>query len=129
MKHAGQAQRYRQPTLEMEASEEELTAIAQDVATGVVTPAPGCQPMTPGITLTMAGPSKVEASRTPPKAAEKRQLSEEEKSEGERESKKLDASESPRKQAGKRQAEAAEEGDEKKSRAEGGHHHRRRMSE
>ena len=30
MKHAGQAQRYRQPTLEMAASEEELTAIAQE---------------------------------------------------------------------------------------------------
>ena len=65
MKHAGQAQRHRQPTLEMEASEEELTAIAQDVATGVVTPAPGCQPMTPGITLTMGGPSTAAAPRTP----------------------------------------------------------------
>ena len=122
MKHAGQAQRYRQPTLEMEASEEELTAIAQDVATGVVTPAPGCQPMTPGITLTTTGPSTGEAPRTPSKAVEKRQLSEEEKSEGERESKKLDASESPRRQAEKRQAEAAEEGEEKKSRAEGSRH-------
>ena len=108
MKHAGQAQRYRQPTLEMEASEEELTAIAQDVATGVVTPAPGCQPMTPGITLTMAGPSTAEAPRTPTKSAMKRQLSEEEKSEGEQENKKLGASDSPRKQAEKRQGEAAE---------------------
>ena len=41
MKHAGQAERYRQPTIEMEASEEELKEIAQEVATGVVTPVPG----------------------------------------------------------------------------------------
>ena len=84
MKHAGQAQRYRQPTLEMEASEE-LAAIAQDVATGVVTPAPGRQPMTPGITLTSSGPSTTAAPKTPTNAPMKRQLSEEEKSEGERE--------------------------------------------
>ena len=120
MKHAGQAQRYRQPTLEMEASEEELTAIAQDVATGVVTAAPGCQPMTPGITLTMGGPSSAAAPRTPTNAQMKRQLSEEEKSEGERESKKLDASESPRKHAEKRQGEAVEESEEKKGRVERG---------
>ena len=50
----------------------------------------------------------------------KRQLFEEEKSEGERENKKLDVSDSPRKHAEKRQGEAAEENEEKKSRAEGG---------
>ena len=64
--------------------------------------------MTPGITLTMAGPSTAEAPRTPTKSAMKRQLSEEEKSEGEQENKKLGASDSPRKQAEKRQGEAAE---------------------
>ena len=53
--------------------------------------------MTPGITLTMAGPLTAEAPKTPTKAAMKRQLSEEAKSEGERENKKLDASDSPRK--------------------------------
>ena len=46
MKHAGQPQRYRQPTIEMEASEEELKEIAQEV-TGVVTPAPGLQAQPP----------------------------------------------------------------------------------
>ena len=76
--------------------------------------------MTPGITLTMSGPSTGELPETPTKAGTKRQMSEEEKSEGEREAKKLDASQSPRRQAGKRQVEAAEENEEKKSRAEGG---------
>ena len=51
MKHAGQAQKYRQPTLEVEASEEEMKEIANAVASGVVTPAPGLQgqPMTPAM--------------------------------------------------------------------------------
>ena len=120
MKHAGKAQRYRQPTLEMEVNEEEMTAIALDVATGVVTPAPGCQPMTPGITLTVAGPGASEAPRTPTKAAVKRQLTEEEKSEGERENKKVDATDSPRKQAEKRQSGETAESEEKRSRPEGG---------
>ena len=43
------AQRYRQPTLEAEATEEELEAISEAIAAGVVTPAPGPhgQPKTP----------------------------------------------------------------------------------
>ena len=47
MKHAGAAQRYRQPTLEAEASEEELKAVRDAVAA----PAPGlrAQPSTPGL--------------------------------------------------------------------------------
>ena len=77
--------------------------------------------MTPGITLTTTGPATIEAPKTPTKAAMKRQLSEEEKSEGKRENKKLDASDSPRKHAEKRQGEeAAAENEEKKGRVEGG---------
>lgn len=51
MKHGGSAQRYRQPTLETEATEEEMKAITEAVAAGVVTPAPGLkpQPTTPGL--------------------------------------------------------------------------------
>ena len=118
MKHAGKTQRYRQPTLEMEVNEEEMKAIAQDVATGVVTPAPGSQPMTPGITLTMLGPAAKEAPQTPTKPAMKRQLTEEEKSESERESKKVDTSDSPRRNAAKRQGEEGAEGEEKRGRVE-----------
>ena len=121
MKHAGKAQRYRQPTLEMEVNEEEMTAIAQDVATGVVTPAPGCQPMTPGITLTVTGPKPSEAPQTPTKAAVKRPLADEEKSERERETKKLDATESPRRSATKRQGEEVDEEEEKKGRLRSEH--------
>ena len=40
MKHGGQAQKYRQPTLEAEIQPEELDNIAQTVAAGLVTPAP-----------------------------------------------------------------------------------------
>lgn len=39
MRHGGQAQRYRQPTLEAEATEEELKAISEAISAGVVTPA------------------------------------------------------------------------------------------
>ena len=44
MKHGGSAQRYRQPTLENEATEEEMKMITEAVAAGVVTPAPGLKP-------------------------------------------------------------------------------------
>ena len=121
MKHAGKAQRYRQPTLEMEVTEEEMTAIAQDVATGVVTPAPGCQLMTPGITLTVTGPATSEAPQTPTKAAVKRQSTEEEKSEGERENKKVGVTDSPRRTAAKRQGEEVDESEAKKGRVEPEH--------
>ena len=51
MKHAGTAQRYRQPTLEAEAIEKEMKAVRDAVAAGVVTPALGLrvQPTTPGL--------------------------------------------------------------------------------
>ena len=102
----------------MDVSEEELSAIAQDVATGVVTPAPGCQPMTRGITLTMSGPSTAAAPRTPTSVPVKRQLTEEEKSDGERESKRQDATELPRKHAEKRPGQTAQMNEDKKGRVE-----------
>ena len=47
MKHAGQAARYRAPLVETEATEEELRQVADDVATGLVTPVPAGRPSTP----------------------------------------------------------------------------------
>ena len=47
MKHAGHTGRDRQPTLEAEASEEDLKAIADSIARGMVTPMPLAAPMTP----------------------------------------------------------------------------------
>ena len=41
MKHAGQAQKHRMPTLEEEADEKEFRDLAQAVADGFATPAPG----------------------------------------------------------------------------------------
>ena len=90
MKHAGQAQRYRQPTLENEATEEEMKAVTDAVAAGVVTPAPGLrpQPTTPG----MLGQSSTAVPQTPaPLPATPRKRSVEGESE-EPEKKRLDAS-------------------------------------
>lgn len=48
VKHGGQAQKYRQPTLEAEI-QPELETIAQTVAAGLVTPAPGLHGASQGI--------------------------------------------------------------------------------
>ena len=108
----------RQPTIEMEASEEEQKEIAQEVATGVVTPAPGlqAQPTTPGVTLTMSGSAA--APRTPTSGPAKRRLDEEEKTEEEKGGKRQDATESPRKSAEKIISDDAEETQEKRGRRE-----------
>ena len=68
MKHGGSAQRYRQPTLENEATEEEMRMITEAVAAGVVTPAPGLkpQPTTPGF-LTVAAPTTPAIGRETPR--------------------------------------------------------------
>ena len=67
MRHGGQAQRYRQPTLEAESTEEELKAISEAIAAGVVTPAPGLhgQPKTPAIGATGAPTTPGVAPQTP----------------------------------------------------------------
>ena len=99
----------------MEASEEELKEIAQEVATGVVTPAPGLQvqPATPGVTLTMSGSTT--APKTPTAGPTKRRLDEEGKLEEEKDGKRQDTTESPRKAAEKRFREAGEETEEEES--------------
>ena len=117
MKHAGQAQRYRQPTLENEATEEEMKAVTDAVAAGVVTPAPGLrpQPTMPGM------PSQSLATAVPqtpaPLPATPRKRSVEGESEGP-ERKRQDASDSPRKAHDKRESEAIDPGTEKKQKTE-----------
>ena len=116
MKHAGQAQKYRRPTLETDASEEDMRQIATDVAAGVVTPAPGlcAQPATPGIAV--PAPS-TPAFASPRSKGDKRALLEEEKEDG-HEEKKLDQSTSPRRAHEKRVIEISDDEDEKKARVE-----------
>ena len=116
MRHAGQAQKYRMPTLETDATEEDMKQIATDVAAGVVTPAPGlrAQPTTPGIAI--PAPS-TPALMSPRSKGDKRPLLEEEK-EDEHEEKKLDKSTSPRRAHEKRVIEVSDDEDEKKARVE-----------
>ena len=114
MKHAGAAQRYRQPTLEVEATEEELKAVRDAVAAGVVTPAPGlrAQPTTPG--LPSGAPATPAVIPMTPRA--KRSLETDEKSP---EAKRLDDTTSPRRSHEKRTTdEASESGDEKRQKVE-----------
>ena len=101
MKHGGQAQRYRQPTLEMEATEEEMRAVTEAVAAGVVTPAPGskAQPTTPGMPgLATAAPTTPVPTSTTPRT---KRTVEHEEEEGP-EAKKLDKEASPRRAHEKR---------------------------
>ena len=109
MKRGGQVQKYRQPTLEAEIQPEELEDIAQTVAAGLVTPAPGLQgsgqgggeaaPMTPALPIPPAKrPMSVVVD--------------------ERGAKKQDTTESPRKIASKREAEVGVEEAEESSRKE-----------
>ena len=111
MKHGGQAQKYRQPTLEAEIQPEELDDIAQTVAAGLVTPAPGLH-----VGQGQQG-TGVAAPTTPalPNPSTKRQ---QEEIEGERLLKRQDTTESPRKSAEKREAEEAEEEAEKRKKME-----------
>lgn len=105
MRHAGQAQKYRRPTLEMEASEEETKEIANAGATGVVTPAPALQgqPMTPAVVGTAApvtpAPKRDEVQESPKNAQMKRALEEQG---DEHEAKKMDKTSSPRRTQDKR---------------------------
>ena len=121
MRQTGQKQRSRQPTLEEEASEQELKEIANDVADGIVTPTPGVHaaPDTPGLLSTFA-PMTPALPSSPKKPAVKRLLDEEIEGE-ERVSKKVDASTSPRKGHEKRVIEEDEnvESEEKKSKMSG----------
>ena len=110
MKHAGAAQRYRQPTLEAEATEEELKAVRDAVAAGVVTPAPGlqAQPSTPGF----AGGAPATPAVIPMTPRAKRSLETEEAGP---DAKKLDDATSPRRNHEKRTTdEASDSGDEKR---------------
>ena len=74
MKHGGSVQRYRQLTLENGATEEEMRAITEAVAAGVVTPAPGLktQPTTPGFLAAQAAPMSpaIEQEATRKRSAE-----------------------------------------------------------
>ena len=101
MRHGGQAQRYRQPTLEADATEEELKAISEAIAAGVVTPAPGLhgQPKTPAMAI--GAPTTPAPMPSTPKA---KRPAEEAVAE-EPEEKRQDKTESPRKGQEKREAQ------------------------
>ena len=122
MKHAGQAQKYRQPTLEVEASEEEMKEIANAVASGVVTPAPGLQgqPMTPAV-INNAAPAtpatrRDEVQESPKNVQIKRSIEEQDE---EHEAKRTDTTISPRRTQDKRALTEEEmEEPEKKHRSE-----------
>ena len=109
MRHGGQAQRYRQPTLEAEATEEELKAISEAIAAGVVTPAPGLhgQPKTPAMAI--GAPSTPAPMPSTPKA----KRSAEEAIAEEPEEKRQDRTESPRKGHEKREAQREAETEKK----------------
>ena len=110
MKHGGHAQKYRQPTLEAEIQPEELDNIAQTVAAGLVTPAPGLHAGQSQQGIGMAAPT------TPalPNPSTKRQR---EEMEDEQVLKRQDTTESPRKSAEKREAAEVEEEAEKRQKA------------
>ena len=114
MRHGGQAQRYRQPTLETVGPEEELKAVTDAVAAGVVTPAPGSRaPMTPGIAT--AAPFDFGAHFQYTKAEKSGRRDEQD----EPELKKLDTETSPRRGHEKRENEEnMEEESEKKQKIE-----------
>ena len=111
MKHGGQAQKYRQPTLEAEIQPEELDDIAQTVAAGLVTPAPGLH-----ISQNQQG-TGVAAPVTPalPNPSTKRQQDD---IEDDRTLKRQDTTESPRKLAEKREVEEVEAEAEKRKKTE-----------
>ena len=113
MKHGGSAQRYRQPKLENEATEEEMKAITEAVAAGVVTPAPGLkpQPTTPGFPV--PAPTTPAIGRETP-----RKRSAEETQEGP-EAKRHDDEDSPRRVHEKRETQHEDQEEkEKKQRTE-----------
>ena len=113
MKHGGSAQRYRQPTLENEATEEEMKAITEAVAAGVVTPAPGLkpQPTTPGISA--AAPVTPAIGRETPRKRSAEDAPEEP------EAKRHDEEDSPRRSHEKRETQHEEHGEkDKKQRIE-----------
>ena len=115
MKHGGQAQRYRQPTLGTEATEEEMKAVTEAIAAGVVTPAPGsrAQPTTPGMPSAAAPMTPAPTSTTP---RQKRAVETEEDEDPE--AKKLDKETSPRRAHEKREKETVAEESEKKQKTE-----------
>ena len=90
MKHGGSAQRYRQPTLENEATEEEMKMTTEAVAAGVVTPASGLkpQPTTPGLPAVTAPMTPAIGRETPRKRSA-------EEGEGEPEAKRHDDEDPP----------------------------------
>lgn len=101
-KHGEQAQKYRQTTLEAEIQPAELENVAQAVAAGLVTPAPGLHGNAQG----QQGVG-VPAPMTPalPTPSTKREHGEQESA---REAKRQDITESPRKTANKRGTPMAE---------------------
>ena len=96
------------------ATEEEMKAITDAVAAGVVTPAPGLkpQPVTPGMPTTSAAPQTPAPLPTTPR----KRIAEGEAEEPEM--KRLDTSDSPRKAHDKRESESVGSGTEKKQRIE-----------
>ena len=113
MRHAGQIQRARQPTLEAEAEESEMKEIATEVAAGMVGPTPGLKtpvPNTPGMvapktpnvgSMAPATPGPTSPSGETGSMALKRPLETSEESEPKR----LDDTSSPRKTHEKREPE------------------------
>ena len=100
MKHDGEAARYRAPLVETEATEEELRQVAEDVATGLVTPVPG-----------------LPAPSTPFPADREKQRTEDEEKKKKREAEGFESAEaedSARKVRQRREAEAAEDAEKKR---------------
>ena len=113
MRHAGDAQRTRIPTLEVEAEESEMKEIATDVASGLIGPTPGLRtpaPRTPGVGQAAPGtPAPGTPAPQVPQAGVKRTL---EEGEDEQEAKRIDDSASPRRTHEKREAQAHEGSEE-----------------
>ena len=120
MRHAGDTQRTRIPSLEVEAEENEMKEIAADVASGLIGPTPGLRtpaPRTPGVGQAAPGtPAPGTPAPQIPQAGVKRTLEEgEDEGQG---AKRIDDSTSPRRMHEKREAHGEVEEQEKKQKVE-----------
>ena len=115
MRHAGDTQRTRIPTLEIEAEENDMKEIAHDVASGLIGPTPGLRtpaPRTPGVGQVAPGtPAPGTPAPQIPQVGVKRTL---EEGEDEQDAKRVDDSTSPRRAHEKREAHEESEEQEKK---------------
>ena len=119
MRHAGDTQRTRIPTLEVEAEENEMKEIAADVASGLIGPTPGLRtpaPRTPGVGQAAPGtPAPGTPAPQIPQVGVKRTL---EEGEDGQEAKRIDDSASPRRAREKWEAHEESEEQEKKQKVD-----------